>query len=69
MLKAILYSLPLIQYIVFYSERIAASQSMPIHQEIKRQDIITYNDMEMMIEKEKQTPQEKKAIEDLKNKS
>ena len=42
---------------------------MSIHQEIKRQDIITYNDMELMIEREKQTPQQKKAIEDLKSKS
>ena len=35
---------------------------MHIHQEIKRQDIITYNDMELMIEREKQTPQERRAI-------
>ena len=42
---------------------------MHIHQEIGRQDIITYNDMELMIEKEKQTPEQRRVIEELKNKS
>ena len=42
---------------------------MPIHQNISRQDIITYQDMEIMIEEEKQSPQQKKFIEELKYKS
>ena len=42
---------------------------MHIHQEIGRQDIVTYSDMELMIEKSKQSPAQKQFIEDLKNKS
>ena len=42
---------------------------MQIHKEIGRNDIITYNDMELMIEREKQSPQQRRFIEELKNKS
>lgn len=50
-------------------ERIAVKHSMELHREIGRHDIITYNDMELMKERERQTPQQIQLISELKSKS
>jgi hypothetical protein len=42
---------------------------MELHREIGRNDIITYNEMELMRERETQTPEQVKLIQELKNKS
>ena len=50
------------------AERVALAHGLQVHREIGRQDLLSYSQMDQLLEEEKRTPQQRRLIEELRSK-